>query len=198
MEINKNISDQKALLVVVDMVNGFVKKGNMADISINDCTKNIVELIEKFIEEDNYLLAFNDNHQLGCKEFNTFPIHCVDNTEESQLVDEIKIYEDKIKVIKKNCTNGFMSKEYLPYFNSLKNLSNIVVVGCCTDICVLQYCLAMQTYINEFDLDVSITCYKDCMDTYNSDIHCKSEYNQMAHKLMSNAGIIVKDSYIGE
>ena len=198
MEINKNISNQKSLLVIVDMVNGFVKKGNMADISINDCTVNIVELIKKNISEENYLLAFNDNHQLGCNEFNIFPVHCLDNTDESQLVDEIKIFEDKIKVIKKNCTNGFMSKEYLPYFNSLKDLNEIVVVGCCSDICVLQYCLAMQTYINENDLNVSITCYKDCIDTYNSDIHNKVEYNQMAHKLMSNAGINMIDSYKGE
>ena len=198
MNIIKDLSNNKSLLVVVDMVNGFVKQGNMADIKINECTKNIVELIKKNISDKNYLLAFNDNHQLGCNEFNTFPVHCVDNTDESMLIDEIKVYEDSFKIIKKNSTNGFVNKEFLPYFNSLENVNEIVVVGCCTDICVMQFCLAMITYINEYDLPIKVICYKDCMDTYDSDIHSKVEYNQMACTLMSNAGIIVKDKFIGE
>ena len=194
MNVIKNESDIKSILVIVDMVNGFVKEGNMADLSINECTPNIISLIKTYISNNDYILAFNDSHEINCKEFDFYPIHCLKNSNESLLIDEIKAFEKDIKVIEKNCTNGFMSEEFLPYFNKLKDVKEMVVVGCCSDICVLQFCLSMVGYINENNLDIQLICYKDCMDTFDNDKHNKKQYNEMACLLMANAGIIIKDS----
>ena len=38
----------KKLLIIVDMVNGFVKEGPMADNYINNITPNIINLIQEF------------------------------------------------------------------------------------------------------------------------------------------------------
>ena len=38
----------KKLLLVIDMVNGFVKEGALADEYINNITPNIIKLIEEF------------------------------------------------------------------------------------------------------------------------------------------------------
>ena len=42
----------KKLLLVIDMVNGFVKEGALADKEIDNITPNIINLIKKYIQED--------------------------------------------------------------------------------------------------------------------------------------------------
>ena len=68
----KRREEIEKLLVVVDMVNGFIKEGNMADPYINHITPRIVKLIEKVMEEDEGLVFVKDTHekvQLNLKSF---------------------------------------------------------------------------------------------------------------------------------
>ena len=41
----------KKLLVIIDMINGFVKEGALADKQINNITPNIIKLIEEYIKK---------------------------------------------------------------------------------------------------------------------------------------------------
>lgn len=59
--------NKKKLLVIVDMIQGFVKEGNMADPYINHITPEVLRLTKKFMEEGEDVIAFKDMHELGCK-----------------------------------------------------------------------------------------------------------------------------------
>lgn len=48
----KKLEELKKLLVVVDMVNGFIKEGKMSDKDINHITPRIKRLVENYLSEE--------------------------------------------------------------------------------------------------------------------------------------------------
>ena len=52
----------KRLVVIVDMVNGFVNFGNLADKNINRIVPNCVKLVETALERGDRIVAFKDCH----------------------------------------------------------------------------------------------------------------------------------------
>ena len=84
-------------------------------------------------------------------EFNSYPKHCVKGTSESEIIEELKPYAER--VIEKNSTNGFLSAGWQDFLKaSLSDYEDIIVIGCCTDICVLQFALCMRTWLNDQNL----------------------------------------------
>ena len=129
----------KELLFIVDMVNGFVKEGSMHDAKIMD----IVEVIQKECETHKDRLFIADTHEKEAMEFRSFPPHCIKGTSESEIIDELKPYVKE--VLEKNSTNTFhvLNKAILKDYDSFK------IVGCCSDICVMQLALSLKTYLNQ-------------------------------------------------
>jgi nicotinamidase-related amidase len=86
----KRREELEKLLVVVDMVNGFIKEGNMADPYINHITPRIIELVEESIKENEGVAFIKDTHEPTSREFKKFPIHCLKGTSESEVIDELR------------------------------------------------------------------------------------------------------------
>ena len=91
----------KKLLLVIDMVNGFVKEGALADKGINNITTNVVNIINEYIKNNDDIISIQEGHNEKSKEFDSFPAHCILGTEEAELIDEIKPFENSMKVIRK-------------------------------------------------------------------------------------------------
>ena len=49
----------------------------------------------------------------------------------------------------------------------------------------------MQNYFDENNLNIKITVPKNAVETYNSPMHLREEYNEIAFKLMKQAGISI-------
>ena len=103
----------KKLLLVIDMVNGFVKEGALADKGINNITPNIINLIKKYVQEENDIISIQEGHNENSKEFENFPKHCILGTEEADLIEELKPYESNMKVIRKKFNIWFFNKRLL-------------------------------------------------------------------------------------
>lgn len=187
----KDLNRIKQILINVDMVNGFVNIGAMHDEYIKHTIPTQIKLMEEFEEDEEKLnIIIKDTHKENCREFNRYPVHCVENTKESELVDELKKFEnEKSIVFKKNSTSAIYAEGFVDTINALKNLEKVVIVGCCTDICVLNLAIPLQNYFDQIDRDIKITIPKDAVETYDAPSHSREEYNQMAFKLMHQAGI---------
>jgi len=187
----KDLNRIKQILINVDMVNGFVNIGAMHDEYIKHTIPTQIKLMEEFEEDEEKLnIIIKDTHKENCREFNRYPVHCVENTEESELVDELKKFEnEKSIVFKKNSTSAIYAEGFINTINSINNLEKVVIVGCCTDICVLNLAIPLQNYFDQIDRDIKITIPKDAVETYDAPSHSREEYNQMAFKLMHQAGI---------
>ena len=71
----------------------------------------------------------------------------------------------------------------------MKKLREVIITGCCTDICVMNLAIPLQNYFDQHDLDTTIYVPKDLVETYDSPTHNRDEYNEMAFRLMENTGI---------
>src|SRR5690554_5690918 len=107
-----NQTSNASVLMIVDMINGFVKEGPLADPTICSIIKPIDKIIKDFKQKDYPIVALCDAHQENSKEFNAFLPHCIKGTKESELIDEFKLYQEDIKMIEKNSVNGFLSPEF--------------------------------------------------------------------------------------
>lgn len=185
-EINK-------ILIIVDMVNGFVREGAMADKYIEHIIPEQIKLIDNLNKETAELIFIKEAHEENSIEFKRYPKHCIKGTKESELVDELKIYENNSKIFEKNSTSAIFNKDLLNYIDSLKYLKEIIIVGCCTDICIMNLAIPLRNYFDEHNIDMEIIIKKSATETYNSEVHDRDLYNNMAYKLLLQAGIKVVD-----
>ena len=185
----KTKKELQELLIVVDMINGFVKEGNMKDEEINHIIPKIIQLIKLVLKKNEGLAFIKDTHNENSIEFKKFPIHCLKGTNESELIDELKLYEKDSLVYEKNSTSTIFAKNFMSDIEKMKKLRKVIITGCCTDICVLNLALPLINYFDEIDREVEVVVMKEAVETYNAPYHNRDEYNEMAFKLMLQAGV---------
>ena len=176
------------LLIVVDMVNGFVREGAMADKYIESIILPIENLIKENVEGTIFI---KDCHEQDAIEFKSYPSHCLKGTSESELVEELKKYETKENTYEKNSTSAMYAENFLTDIDKLKNLKQVTIVGCCTDICVLNLAIPLNNYFNQKNRNIEIVVPRIAVETFDADTHKRNEYNEIAFKLMKQAGIKV-------
>lgn len=192
----KNLEKIEKMAVVVDMIDGFVKYGAMHDKEIAKIIPAQIELLEKMQDEKSIIAIVKDVHEKGCKEFSSYPEHCVKGSGEENLVEELRKFENEDSLVyEKNSTSVIHVPEFFEDIKKMKNLKEIIFMGCCTDICVLDAVNPTNTYINQHNLNIKVTVPKNVVETYNSETHNREEYNEIAFKLMSQAGVNVIEKY---
>lgn len=186
----------KKIMIIVDMINGFVKEGALADPTINQITDEIESITAVYLKKGYEVIAFKDCHTAHSLEFKAFPPHCIKGTEEVELVEPLKKYESQFTVFEKNSTSGFMVSAFLDHIKKIKGLTEVLITGCCTDICIMNLAIPLKNYFNQHNQSVEVVVPKNAVDTYHiPEIHDRHEWNEMAFKLMKQAGVEVVESY---
>lgn len=187
----KNLKVYKKCLIVVDMVNGFVREGVLHDPAIARIIPGQIKLIKKYQEEGELVIFIKDTHDENAKEFKRFnnTEHCVRGASESELVDELKPLEnnDNTISIEKNSTSYMEAPNFRKIIKELENLKEVAVVGCCTDICVFNGTMGLANYFDQWNRDVDIKVYQDLVATYAED--SRQNYIDAAYLLMEQQGI---------
>lgn len=196
MKEKENLKRMKRALVVVDMVNGFMKEGNMAMPDANYINNEVVRLVELFLDRKDDVIALMEGHTNNSTEFNDFPEHCILGTEEAELIDVLKVYQDRMRLIRKNSTSGFVTKEFYEYLEKNKDcLEEIVFVGVCIDICVLNASVPTKMYFNQNNIKCDVVVPTNACETYDASNHSREEYTEVAKKVLKLNGIKVVDRY---
>lgn len=177
----------KPVIFVVDMVNGFVKEGALHDTEINEVSENIIEIIR---ENEHRVIFIRDCHPQTTREFLSYPSHCLCGTSESEIIDELKpyVYEEMCK----NSTNTFTCPDFQEFLETrIYDYQDIVITGCCTDICILQFALCLNAWLNEHNEDEKrIIIPIDCVDTYHIEgSHDAVAMNEFSIQNMAANGI---------
>lgn len=188
----KKLEELKKLLVVVDMVNGFIKEGKMSDKDINHITPRIKRLIENYLSEEEGIAFIKDTHTESSTEFQKYPIHCLKGTSESEIISELSNYENSSLSYEKNSTSTIFAKNFMKDIERMKKLEEVIITGCCTDICVMNLAIPLINYFDENNKRVSVRVPQNVVETFNSESHNREEYNEMALKLMKNSGIKIE------
>lgn len=154
----------KTMLFIIDMNNGFAKKGALYSDRVEALINPITNLAKTLEAKKCEIIAFTDSHNKDSIELRSYPTHCLENDYESKIVDEISSIKT-LKVIPKNSTNGFFCLED----KSFENIDNIIVVGDCTDICIYQFVITLKAYFNQNNIDKNIIVPMNLVDTYHID-----------------------------
>ncbi len=175
----------KNKIIIIDMVNGFVKEGPLHDESILDIVDNINTVVEKV---DGDIIVFEDCHNPDCKEFEAFPPHCLKGDSQSETIDELSYlfsHPNYLCTIKKNSTNGIF--KFIG--NELAREGRYYIMGVCSDICVLQFALSLKALSNEMDMEMEVIVVSDAIDTFDGENHDKHQMNELSINLMRSMGI---------
>jgi len=167
----------------------------MADPKIQNIVPESKRLVQEFIQNDDPVLFIKDCHEKNAAEFNRFPVHCVKGTREAEMVDELKSFENEVIVFEKNSTSAMFAKNFVNTIDQMEKLEEVVIIGCCTDICVMNLAIPLRNYFDEVNRDIKIVVPKNAVETYDAPYHAKDEYNVMAFKFMIQAGIEVVNNY---
>lgn len=200
MKIN-NLKMYKKCLIIVDMVNGFVREGILHDEKIGNTINRQIELIKDAKKEESLIVFIKDTHTKDSVEherFGNLP-HCIEKTKESELVDELKVYENDNNTIsiEKNSTSFMESPKFRELMKYEKNMNDFDIVGCCTDICVVNGTIALANYLDQNNRHHTIRVHEDAIATYSEDE--RTEYVEAAKLLMYQQGIqLVKKKIINE
>ena len=187
--------DNKSVLFIIDMNNGFAKSGPLSSKRVEKLIPSIVEDVEIFNSFNSPIIAFTDSHKKECLEFKSYPIHCLENSYESEIVDEIKQFNN-IMIIKKSSTNAFLEEETKKYIDSFvrDGYKNFVLCGCITEVCVKQFAQTLKAYLNVINKDINVIVPINSVDTYDSPEHNADIINLFSFYEMKSCGIkIVKN-----
>lgn len=180
-------------LLIVDMVNGFATTGPLSSPRIDALTPRIAQLSRQMDRLGIQKIAFADHHTEDSPEFKSFPPHCLSGTEESEVVTPIREVGN-YRLIKKNSTNGYLEPEFQAWLKEHKEVATFILVGDCTDICILQLALSLKTHFNRLNLESRIIVPSTHVDTYDLGSHQGDLLHLMGlYLLMTNAVEVVKN-----
>ena len=183
-------------LVIVDEVNGFatVGAGYLAPPVENEQVTQMIQetnrLAREFTKHHWPIFAFLDTHIPGKAE-PPYPPHCEAGTGEEHLVPELQWLEKdpNTTLVRKDCINGFVgaiapdgTNHVVEWVNRHK-LEQILVVGICTDICVMDFVLTFLSARNH-DMMPSlkdILVYEGGCSTYHLPRHAAEGLGLPSH-----------------
>lgn len=185
----KNLKLYERVLIVVDMVNGFVYNGPLHDIECSKIIPRQKEIIDDYLDNGDLVVFIKDTHTKDSTEFSRMPIHCLENTDESELVPELREYvgRDNVITINKNSTSFNEAPEFRELITNLVNLKRVDEIGVCTDICDFNGIMGLANRLNQENRDVSIYVHEDAVATFNETE--RSKYVDAAKLLMKQQGI---------
>ena len=180
-------------LFMIDMNNGFVNFGPMANPKYNDLVPEQQALIEMFRDEDELVNFILENHDKNALEFVSYPEHCVEGTEEAKLIPEFQDEENKpnTRTYYKNSINGMLNRTLQDDIKALKKLKMIVLAGVCGDLCVMDFGRTLLRYLDEINHDLKVFVVKSCIDTFDAPGHNREEWLEIAYKVLEQAGAVV-------
>jgi len=148
---NEGLNVSTKALIIVDMLNDFVQEG--APLKVPEI-ESIIGPIKREIRKahiENYpVIYICDSHDCDDREFKLYPPHAVENTNGSEIIDELKP-EIKDLVIKKKTLSSFYNTGLEKALKE-KQVEEIILTGCVANICI--YFAAFEAVIRGLRVSV--------------------------------------------
>ena len=151
-------------VLVVDMLVGFLEPGH--NLYCGEDARKIIPCVQRLIESEqakcSTVFFVADNHDENDLEFEIFPPHCIQGTEESQVIRELSGYDGEY--IPKKRYSAFFGTNLEERLKELKP-EKVIVCGVCTDICV------MHTIADARNRDYVVEVPINCVASFDREAH---------------------------
>ena len=144
----------KKVLVVVDMQNDFID-GALGSEEAASIVGAVAERIENFKGEVIFTRDTHFENYLSTSEGRNLPVkHCTKDTFGWQISSLIKIPAGA-RIFDKEAFGSVELAETLAGENERETISEIEIIGLCTDICVISNAFILKAYLPECDISVN-------------------------------------------
>ena len=144
----------RKILLVVDMQNDFID-GALGSEEAVSIVSAVADRISKF---DGEIIFTRDTHSddyLSTAEGKKLPVkHCIKGSFGWQISSELPVPE-KARVIDKGTFGSVDLADMLSRENAASPISEIEIVGLCTDICVISNAFLLKSYLPECNISVN-------------------------------------------
>ena len=164
------------IVVVIDMQNDFID-GALGSPEARAIVPTMVERLKELDSSENLLLFTKDTHQANyseTQEGKKLPVeHCIEDTHGWSINKEISSFCDYGSHFMGYSSNTIRKSRILkPTFGSLEladtirdisydknyNIEEVILMGVCTDICVVSNALLLKAYCPEIPITVDASC----------------------------------------
>ena len=167
------------IALVINMVRGFHDIGNLANPRTARIIPEIRDLLNSLEFQGGWETIFlRDLHRPDDPVFKTIPVHCVQYSEETEIVEELRPFQ-KFPVIDKSHYSGFYQTQ-LHAALAIWRPGRVLVVGVCTDICVLHTVAGLR------ERGYNVVVHRDCVETYDAPNHPAEETSLWALRHMED------------
>jgi nicotinamidase-related amidase len=146
-------------VIVVDMLRGFTEEGH--PLSCGPQARRIIphvrKLLDQELERGATVLFACDAHVPEDPEIASglFPPHCMKDTIEAEVIPELAPYVERGEHFEKHAYTGFENRALEARLRELAP-EKVIVVGVCTDICVLH--TAADAFFRGYAVEVPEGC----------------------------------------
>lgn len=144
------------ILAVVDMQNDFID-GVLGTKEARAIVPKVKEKIEKSKKDGDEVVFTRDTHNadyLLCAQGIALPKkHCIEGTDGWQISSALDTAD--CKIINKS---AFASTELSEYLSSKGDISQIELIGLCTDMCVISNAIVLKTFLPNCHICVDSSC----------------------------------------
>lgn len=153
-------------VIVVDMQNGFMRSDGT--LYCGDQARAIIPRIAARVEREKAagaaLFFTQDSHTANDREFEMFPPHCIKGSEEERIIAELAPLAQDAQIVKKRRYSAFFETELAALLAALAP-DKVVVMGDCTDICVLHTVAGLR------NRDYPVEVPADCVASFDPQQH---------------------------
>jgi nicotinamidase-related amidase len=167
------LDHKKTVLVIVDMLEGFTRIGNLKSDKVEALIPEICAITTYCKDKGIDILAFADEHDENSPEFALYGPHCIKGTKESEVVPEIlEAAENRLTIIGKNSNDGYFEKVFQGWLSQNPHKTQFVVVGDCTDLCVKAFAQSMKYHFDRMNhQEGSVLIPANAVATYEAPNH---------------------------
>ena len=154
-----------SVVLVVDMLKGFLEPGhNLYHAESRRIIPDVHRLISGEQEAGADILFLADNHDPDDLEFQVFPVHCVEGTDETEVIPELTEFLTLDNTVPKKRYSGFFNTNLADRLVELAP-DKLVVCGVATNVCVLH------TTSDARNRDYPVEVYSDCVSGPDPEAH---------------------------
>lgn len=175
---------ESTLVAVVDLNRGFAKQGALYSPRTEELLPGAAAFVDRCIAGRYSILPYTDCHTADSPELASYPPHCLMGTEEPLLALELSRLEAMARP--KNSTNAYLAD---PELFQAPQVTHVVILGCCTDICIYQLAVTLTAYYNQHNRKVEVIVPVNLVDTYDGPGHPADLCNLMALYSMRQNGV---------
>jgi len=180
------VSDPARVAVVSeDMIKGFCDEGALYSPRARGIVPAVVKLFQGAHQLGvRHFLLFQDTHDPDAIEFSAYPAHCVAGTTESETIDELTSlpFSDRFTIMPKNSISSAIGTDLDGWLEGHPDVTDFIVVGVCTDICIYLAALYLRTRANVLGQhEARIIVPADCVQTYDLPVETAAELGSLPH-----------------